>query len=272
MTKLYFNSEQVYNGYLKVNSCGKQWLTDHNYDTIKEKGRVDFSIHYILTGTGYSESDGITSPIPEGSLVLYFPKVRHHYSFKKEDSTVMMWSHFSGTACGLLDDLLSSVPVIIKIQDRKQFESVFEKMIVAHYKKTTYSNSICEGYMIVLLSLIAQSSLLKEEKSTKVRNENLELVLSLMHDKYDKAIDIKKYAQICCLSEDHFIRVFKAYTGLPPYHYQLKIRIDRAREMLENTSISVSECAEVVGFSDISYFSRVFKKFTKHPPSYYKKL
>ena len=40
--------------------------------------------------------------------------------------------------------------------------------------------------------------------------------------------------------------------------------------MLENSSVTVGECAEVVGFHDIAYFSRIFKKFTGYPPSFYK--
>ena len=120
-------------------------------------------------------------------------------------------------------------------------------------------------------SLIAQSITSTAERKTKVSNENLEKVLSLMYESYNKPIDIKKYAAICFVGEDHFIRVFKAYTGLTPYTYQLKIRIDRAVEMLENTAISVGECAEVVGFGDNAYFSKVFKRFTGHSPSYYKK-
>lgn len=272
MQKLAYTSEQKYDGYLKVNNCGKQWTNDREfYDTVKENGRIDYSIHYISKGVGYCEIDGTVYPIPEGSLVLYYPKVRQHYSFKKKDAAVMMWSHFSGTACDMLKKYISSPAIVIEIQDRKQFEAAFEKMIISYYKKDVFSDSICEGYMTVLLSLIAQSSIRSTTKSSKISNENLEKVLSYMHLNFNKPINIKEYAKICCVGEDHFIRVFKAYTGLPPYNYQLKIRITRAIAMLENTPITISECAEAVGFSDTAYFSKIFKKFTGHPPSYYKK-
>ena len=124
--------------------------------------------------------------------------------------------------------------------------------------------------MLVLLALIKQSTEVTQKEKNAHGNEQLEKVLSNMHVYFDQPINIKEYAKICHLSEDRFIRMFKAHTGLPPYRYQLKVRIERAVEMLENHSVSVSECAEIVGFNDVAYFSRIFKKFTGHPPSYYK--
>ena len=48
-------------------------------------------------------------------------------------------------------------------------------------------------------------------------------------------------------------------------------KLEKIMEMLENSAISVSECGEAVGFHDNAYFCRIFKKFTGHPPSFYKK-
>lgn len=271
MAKLAFSSEQEHSGYLKVNSCGKNWLTERDYDTVREKGRIDYSIYYVSKGVCYCRINGRTVKADEGSVVIYFPRVKQHYSFKKEDGSEMSWSHFSGTACDIFKDIGLDAITVIKIKDKKQFESAFKKMVTAHYKKTQYFDVASQGYMMVLLSLIAQSNLSLTERKTKISNENLEKVLSLMYDNYNKPIDIREYAALCFVGEDHFIRVFKAYTGLTPYTYQLKIRIDRAVEMLENTAISVGECAEVVGFGDNAYFSKVFKRFTGHCPSYYKK-
>ena len=272
MPKLRYSSERKYDGYLRVNSCDKQWLAGRDYDIVIPEGRVDFSIRYTLKGLGYCNIDGESFPVNEGSLAIYFPHAKQNYNYKKTDESVILWAHFSGTACELLENIIAKTPAIIKIKDRKQFESAFEKMIISYYKKNEYSESLSSGYMAVLIALIAQSNV-ATKNNYNAKNENLEKVLSLMHDheNFNQPIDIKKYAKICCVGEDHFIRLFKEYTGLPPYNYQLKIRINRAIEMLENTHISISACSETVGFNDPAYFSKVFKRFTGHPPSYYKK-
>lgn len=267
---LKFTTEKEYDGYLNVNSCGQQWLTDRDYNTLRENGRIDYSIYYIANGKGYFNHDGKSYIIPEGSLVVYFPNVRHNYYFKKEDGTRMLWSHFSGSGCSMLNSLSHDCPTVVPIVPQKQFVSAFEKMIDAHYNKQEMGNNLCNGYMSVILALIEQSTLSAKKATGNKSNKPLEQVLSRMHVEFDQPIDISEYAKMCHLSEDRFIKLFKAHTGCPPYRYQLRLRIERAAEMLENYSVSVSECAEVVGFNDVAYFSRVFKKFTGHPPSYYK--
>ena len=271
MTQLRFTTEKVFLGYMTVNSCGQQWLGDRDYTTVRENGRVDYSIHYILKGQGAYTFLGKNYPIPEGSLLLHFPGVRQHYFFKKEDNVQILWSHFSGTACDVLSHLPSDKPVVLSVEDRKQFEYVFERMIAAHYKRLTVGEPLRDSYMPVLLALITQPTMVATREKTVRRNEQLEQVLSLMHLELNKPIDIQVYAAMCHLSEDRFIRSFKAYTGIPPYRYQLKIRVERAAEMLENTSLSVAQCGEAVGFYDNAYFCRIFKKFTGHPPSFYRR-
>ena len=84
-------------------------------------------------------------------------------------------------------------------------------------------------------------------------------------------IDLEKYADMCFVSRSRFIHLFKEYTGFSPYNFQLKIRMERAIEMLVYTSLSVEEIAEMVRYADCSYFCRVFKKFTGHTPLFYRK-
>ena len=266
-----YTTEKVFNGYMKVNSCGQQWLGDRDRVTLREKGRVDYSLYYIAKGQGYYIRDGKTFPVPEGSLLLYFPGVKQHYGFQKEDNTQMLWSHFSGTACDQLDTLSQEGPVVIPIRDRKQFLHTFERMITAHYHRFQIGDRLCDSYMPVLLALMTLHTESEVAKRLTPGNAQLEKVLSRMYAEFNKPIDIREYAAMCHLSEDRFIRLFKAHMGMPPYRYQLNIRIQRAAEMLENDAVSVSDCAEAVGFHDNAYFCRIFKKFTGHPPSFYRR-
>ena len=271
MAALKYSTEKVFEGYMKVNSCGQQWLGDRDHHTLREKGRVDYSIYYIARGQIYYESQGRSLSAGAGTLLLYFPGVKHNYWFKKEDDSQMLWSHFSGSACDSLLPMVSTEPVALSISDSKQFLYIFEKMITAHYNRQAFGDRLCDSYMPVLIALMSLHTNPNGIQRTTPADPMLEMVLSRMHVAFNKPIDIQNYAGMCHLSEDRFIRLFKAYTGVPPYRYQLKIRIRRAVEMLENSAISVSECAEAVGFHDHAYFCRIFKKFTGHPPSFYKK-
>jgi AraC family transcriptional regulator len=68
------------------------------------------------------------------------------------------------------------------------------------------------------------------------------------------------------LTRMHFAAQFRAATGLRPHEYLLRRRIERAQEMLTETTMSVVDIALTVGFQTQSHFTTVFKRFTGQPP------
>ena len=70
---------------------------------------------------------------------------------------------------------------------------------------------------------------------------------------------------------DHFTRMFKIHVGESPSHYTIRCRIDRARKLLLVKSLSISQIAFELGYSDASYFSKQFKKITGQSPRSYQK-
>ena len=66
--------------------------------------------------------------------------------------------------------------------------------------------------------------------------------------------------------------MFKKETGMNFSDYLKKIRIDNAKNMLLNTEQTVEDISYAVGYSDIKYFSRLFKKLTGVTPTEFRKL
>lgn len=82
----------------------------------------------------------------------------------------------------------------------------------------------------------------------------------------DRKISIPDLAKVCCISPHHFAHIFKETMGVPPLHYIQQLRMDRARRLLADDSLSVYQVAQKVGYGDPFYFSRIFKKTTGHSP------
>lgn len=78
-----YTTQRVSNDYITLNNCGQQTLDAHDYDTVRDDGRVDFGLQFIESGQCIYEDNGVVNIAEEGSLVLHFPGVRQHYSFKK---------------------------------------------------------------------------------------------------------------------------------------------------------------------------------------------
>ena len=72
-------------------------------------------------------------------------------------------------------------------------------------------------------------------------------------------------------SRVHFVRMFKAATGSSPHNYLLNLKLERARELLKNPSISLIDIALDCGFSSHSHMSRLFHKSVGVTPSAYRR-
>jgi AraC-like DNA-binding protein len=89
--------------------------------------------------------------------------------------------------------------------------------------------------------------------------------LDYLHAHYDRNVTLDELAQLAGLSPFHFVRVFKAQTGLPPHHYLVQIRLMRAKKLLRQ-SVDIAAVAAMTGFSDQSHLTRWFKKVMGVPP------
>lgn len=69
------------------------------------------------------------------------------------------------------------------------------------------------------------------------------------------------------MSQYHFARLFKQSTGLAPHQYVIQCRIERAKQLLLQSKLSIAEVASLVGFTDQSHFTRYFKRLVGVKPT-----
>jgi len=84
-------------------------------------------------------------------------------------------------------------------------------------------------------------------------------------------IGVADIARHVCLEPRTFLRRFVKATGMKPAQYQQRLRVTRAREMLEFSRKSVDEIASTVGYDDVGGFRRVFRKIMGLTPSEYRR-
>ncbi|WP_106477279.1 helix-turn-helix domain-containing protein [Phytohalomonas tamaricis] len=83
----------------------------------------------------------------------------------------------------------------------------------------------------------------------------------------DAPLCVDDLARKACLSSAHFSEVFRQQTGLSPYQYVLRKRLDAAQQLLESTSLPLITIAERTGFANQSALSHAFRRHLGHPPS-----
>jgi AraC family transcriptional regulator len=86
-----------------------------------------------------------------------------------------------------------------------------------------------------------------------------------------KEVTLAELAAIANLSPYHFARAFKQSTGLPPHKYQIMLRIERAKDLLADSLLPISDVSTVVGYEDQSYFAKWFRRIVGVTPSDYRR-
>jgi AraC family transcriptional regulator len=87
----------------------------------------------------------------------------------------------------------------------------------------------------------------------------------------DREVALAEMASLVQLSRFHFARAFKAATGIPPHRYQMRMRVQRARFLLESTNKPIGEIAAEVGYESPGHFSRLFRQETGVTPATYRR-
>jgi AraC family transcriptional regulator len=95
------------------------------------------------------------------------------------------------------------------------------------------------------------------------------IVTAYIDEHLGEHIPLATLAQLARLSPYHFCRAFKQSLGVPPHRYHARLRIERAKVLLEKRAVSVTEIGMTLGFSDTSSFTAAFRKATGLTPTGY---
>ena len=98
----------------------------------------------------------------------------------------------------------------------------------------------------------------------------IESTISYMKEHLNKPLRAATLAGVAKMSLPHYFVLFKRCTGSTPIDYFIRLRMERARELLATTSCSVKEIAGFLGYDDPLYFSRVFKAVNQTTPTQYR--
>jgi AraC-like DNA-binding protein len=77
---------------------------------------------------------------------------------------------------------------------------------------------------------------------------------------------VRRLARVSCVSEAHFARSFKEAFGVPPHRYLLTRRLERAKALLRDTDLSITEIAFQTGWQSLGTFGRTFRDVTGESP------
>lgn len=259
---------------LIVTSCGTYRLyTKPILPTWRPRGRLDYQLLYIAAGKAHFHLDGKEQVVTAGHMVLYRPKEPQKYEYYGEDQTEVYWVHFTGgnvknilRSYGLTDDKR-----VFYCGSGLDYQNLFRTMINELQMCKENYEEVLETYLRLIFIMLKRyfANATKSDNAHVV--EEIDKATLYFNEHYSEDISIDEYAQNNHVSVSWFIRTFKQCTGSTPMQYILSKRIYNAEILLHDSTYNVTEIAEIVGYDNPLYFSRIFKKVKGISPSEYRK-
>ena len=236
-------------------------------------------ICYLDTGTqNYKVGDKIY-PLKGGDILITPPNVVHGTSDYPEEKGSLFWmiikvpsSPFKLLNLNTLDSnnligrLLSLETIHFK--GSNDMKRLLTEIFTTFNKKDDPLRKIVISNNI--LSFILMVVKCGEKNNNDIVSSDMQYCCKYIEENVFHNIYIDRLAKIVNLSESRFKHKFKEEVGTPPNEFVLKVKINKAKELMLREDASITNIAYDLGFSTPSYFSTVFKKYQGVTPSHFK--
>lgn len=235
----------------------EEWYyTDDRTNDYLAAGRSQTLLHLITSGQRRYRFRDRQFDLSAGTVLLIPDSTRYYTEpvLSAEDAC-----HGIGILFDLLDTAGEKIMLPPNIyhnwnDSSSQYSKIFHTLN-DYYHNPGFSILRTKALMYRLLN-----NLLSNIADTSPVYHMLEPALDYIAAHYSKNVPVAVYAEQCRLSESYFRKKFMECTGMSPIEYRNTIRFNAARRLyLENRSIE--EIAELVGFCDASYFSKLYKQY-----------
>lgn len=222
---------------------------------------------YILEGEGTATCDESSFSIKEGDLIVVNSTQIHTLNPKGrlKFCCVLIYSWFFSD---VEFDITTSISSLVR--DDGFVKETIEKLMLQKKTKTPYRDMLIKSYTYELVAHLLKNYTEQQNINAK-SNKIADIVRYYINKHYSEKITTEKLASLCAMNESYFCRFFKKNFNKTPIEYLNEFRIEKACELLSLTTQSVTEVAFSVGYEDIHYFSRMFKKIKNCSPSEYRK-
>lgn len=242
-----------------------------------DKGRVlnEYQLLYITEGEGvFNSAHAKDVPLKAGDLFLLFPGEWHTYHPTGKNGWKSYWLGFKGKN---VDDrvkagFLSVDKPIYHVGFSADIIRLYEEAYKRAQEETPYSQQILAGIVNHLVGLMYALERSMELSKDHTRVDMINLARLRIRESLEADLTIQQIAEDLGVSYSNFRKLFKEFTGISPALYQQDLRLQRAKELLATTSLSIKEIAYRLRFESPDYFSSKFKIKTGKKPSEFRNM
>lgn len=256
---------------IHVTHIGSYQSAEHHF-VERPAGAPEYILIVCLGGRGHCQLGGKRHDLSLGHALLLPPGQPHRYWAEPRDPWTLFWVHFSGLKAaeyaGLLD--LGKTKPVCWFHDlptvSEAFEQTYRHVLGGHTDADLVGLST--GLVRLLgLCRLAQRALDLRQRRTEDR---VLRTLHHMHQNLGRQLSLAQLAALAHWTPTHYSSVFRRQLNLSPIEYFLRLKIQRACELLRTTDLRVSQISEQLGYEDPLYFSRLFRRRAGETPRGYR--
>lgn len=248
-----------------------------------------FEMVYVKKGNAVFEIAGQIAVIGPNDIVIIKPKQPHKLIVKSKAGcefivlnfkfTNQMNSEFSEISLEYFLNFVrnkeSGSFITLKVSQKNEIILLLNRILKEKENVEIGSEFLNYLLMLELFVLISRALKMEWENSIKDKSPKLKELIFIsakyIDNNFERDISIGDIARYVFLSSSYFTRAFKEEMRISPMSYLLKVRVDRAKELLVETPLKISDIALNVGFSNQQRFNEIFKKHTDQSPLKYRK-
>lgn len=272
--KIFFNPNRPANISISPNSPKGSFSNIHFHPELE--------FLYIQNGRMRCYNDNFEATVNEEEIIFINSKIPHATEFLKENSsqTVVQFRNPSMLRNNLkyLSDFLKQSPVSFFVFKKDDPDYPELKNYISDITTNNKAIGIAHDYYITsniyrIIALLYKREFLSADETTldKKTLRTLMPIFDYISDNYNEELSLDFFAKLLSINKNYLCRLFKKATGTTITEYLNFVRICKAEELLKK-NLSISDVAYSVGFSSLSYFNRIFKKYKQCSPSYYKSM
>lgn len=242
-----------------------------------------YEFTYVYECKGTYRVDDKEIKVKNGDIILFPPGCKHEEIIPSSQQFNIFVAGIDGVnfndISGFYDNFGSVTPFIDTGEYHKNISSCCEEI-----RKEILKCDVGYRYMTKLLieKILILLIRCKAPKNMAASDDKVPLCIDYSNKKdiiskikyfidfyYSSDISLEDIAHNVYLSPVYIIKIFKEETGETPISYLIKVRINKAKELLYKKNLTLSEIAEMVGYKDVVHFSKLFKKHTGYSPKKY---
>lgn len=245
--------------------CWRETTVFSCIDTPKE---CDMLLYLLACRGEYTTASGQCIAVPKNSIV-YVPK-DSRYTFRCFDienhdaNTIII--NFQLTDESAVPFSIASQISPIELPNYTYFRTLFEEIADLSTQRSFFP---CAQQAVFFRIFCGLCEHFHHEYVHSSRFSIIAPGIEYLETDESLELSVSALAQLCHVSTTYFEHLFKEYSGMTPVAFKLKKKIHRAKQCLAYENRTIKETAELLGFHDLPYFYRVFKKETGQTPGEY---